>query len=121
MNAKVLILATAILTTATVVTLPTVAKADWSPTSTSGCVREPQDYIAPVTLGQMAYQGMFSSQGIPSAQGFMTAYSEGKITPQSVIQAAVKGCILTNQYKLDQNEGYLNDLNQELRSFTENR
>jgi len=121
MNAKFLILATALLTTATIVTLPTVAKADWSPTSTSGCVREPQDYIAPVTLGQMAYQGMFSAQGIPSAQGFMTAYSEGKITPQSVIQAAVKGCILTNQYKLDQNEGYLNDLNQELRSFTENR
>ena len=121
MKAKFLILATALLTTATVVTLSTPAKADWSPTSSSGCVREPQDYIAPVTLGQMAYQGMFSAQGIPSAQGLMVAYTEGKVTPQSIVQAAIKGCILTNQYKLDQNEGYLNDLNQELKSFTENR
>ena len=117
MKAKFLILATALLATATVVTLPTVVKADWSPTSSSGCVREPQNYIAPVTLGQLAYQGLFSAQGIPSAGGLESAYSTGKVTPQLIVQAAIKGCILTNKYKLDQNEGYINDLDQELKAL----
>ena len=58
----------------------------------------------------MAYQGMFSSQGIPSAGGLATAYISGKATPKMIVQAAVKGCILTNKYQLDQNQGYLNDL-----------
>ncbi len=112
--------ATFCLVIAAIVTGLSPARADWSSTSPSGCIREPEDYIGAVTLGQMAYQGMFASQGIPSAAGLKMAYDMGKVTPQSVVQAAIKACILSNKYQLDQNQGYLNDLNQELRSLAQN-
>ena len=108
-----------LITILSMLVIPIQVKAD-STTSPSGCIREPQDYIGAVTLGQMAYQGMFQSQGIPSAGELIEAYSAGNVTPTSIVQAAIKSCILSNDYQLDQNQGYLNDLNQELRSLSRN-
>jgi hypothetical protein len=117
MKINPLILLTAILS---MVVIPIQVKADSPAPIPAGCIREPQDYIGAVTLGQMAYQGMFQSQGIPSAGGLIEAYSAGNVTSKSIVQAAIKSCILSKDYQLDQNQGYLNDLDQELRSLSRN-
>ncbi len=84
-----------------------------APKPSTQCVRTPE-MIGPVTLVQIAYQGALEKQGIPSAQGLLSAYSQGSITLPQIVNAAVKACILSAKYNFATNEGYLGDMKLEL-------
>lgn len=45
--------------------------------------------VTPFNLVFLAFQGFFSSEGIPSAQGLQEAYRNGTVKPQTLVKAAI--------------------------------
>ena len=45
--------------------------------------------VTPFNLVFLAFQGFFDSEGIPSAGGLDQAYRSGKVTPQTLVRAAI--------------------------------
>jgi hypothetical protein len=46
--------------------------------------------VTPFNLVFLAFQGFFSSEGIPSAQNLGDNYRDGKIGPEALVKAAIK-------------------------------
>ncbi len=99
--------------TATIVFIPMTVKAQLSLTTPS-CVREPEAYIAPGTLASMAYRGAFQKEGIPGYQVLETEYEAGKITAQKIVEAAVKGCFLSNKYGVAGYDNYVSEVKNQI-------
>jgi hypothetical protein len=76
----------------------------------SSCVGEVPAYISPANLAMMAYQGYLEKQGIPGYEVFETQYEFGKITAAQIVEAAVKGCLLSNKYGVATHQNYVQDL-----------
>jgi hypothetical protein len=87
------------------------------PASPVKCIQEPESYIGPVTLVQLAYQGFFEKLGIPSFAGLIEAYNDQRVTPKIIIEAAIASCILSQKLNLPENRGYINDMYQELKAL----
>ncbi len=120
MKLKIWLTTLAFIAATTPVFLSLTAKAQFS-TSNASCIREPEMFIAPGTLVQIAYQGALQQQGIPSAGGFIAAYKSGKVNAQSLVKAAVTGCLLSNKMDLVNNQGYLDSVSQQLQIFNQSR
>lgn len=74
------------------------------------CVGEVPAYISPANLATMAYQGYLEKQGIPGYQVLVTQYGFGKITAAQIVEAAIKGCLLSNKYGVATHKNYVEDL-----------
>jgi hypothetical protein len=62
--------------------------------------------LSPVNLVQLAYQGYFEEQGIPSHAALQTSVASGKIDAETLVRSAIaKGRLAPN--KID-DTGYLN-------------
>jgi hypothetical protein len=46
--------------------------------------------VTPFNLVFLAFQGFFSSEGIPSSQNLGDSYRDGKIEPEALVKAAIK-------------------------------
>ncbi len=95
----------------TVLLSPLANSQSSSEVNPSSCIREPQSYLEPEKLAILAYQGYLEKQGIPGYIAFNTEFATGKITGQTVVQAAVAGCLLTNQAV---HENYIQEVQQQL-------
>ncbi len=71
--------------------------------------------LSPFDLAYLAYQGDLKSQGIPSYGALIDAISSGKVTAQTVVQAAVRVNDLSTQTLTDR--GYLFALQSQLDGF----
>jgi hypothetical protein len=65
-----------------------------------------EQQITPFNLVGGAYQGLFQEQGIPKYGTLISAYIEGKVTPEDIVQAAIRANRL--QATALQDKGYLN-------------
>ncbi|GFE70898.1 hypothetical protein [Chroococcus sp. FPU101] len=99
----------------TTVFIPQLANAQaTSEANPSKCIREPQPYIAPETLASMAYQGYLEKQGIPGYGVFESEFGSGNINAQKVVQAAVAGCLLSDQYGVATHKNYIQEVQEQL-------
>lgn len=80
----------------------------------ASCIAEPQAYIAPETLAMMAYRGYLEKEGISGYQIFTQQFKTGKITGQKIVDAAVKGCLLSNKYGVAVHDNYAQDVQQQV-------
>ncbi len=65
--------------------------------------------IQPIPLVQLAYQGYFQDQGIPSNGAFISAVQSGRVDAKELIESAVeRGRLSTDTLN---NQGYLNIVN----------
>jgi len=71
--------------------------------------------ITPFELVSTARTGQFTNQGIPSYSAFITAYVEGKVTAEDLIQAAIQTKRLPAEIVND--TGYLNNVKSLLQSI----
>jgi hypothetical protein len=113
-----------LLTTITAISLPLLVKAQPNSVSTpsTSCVGEVPAYISPANLAMMAYQGYLEKQGIPGYQVLATEYSFGHITAAQIVEAAIKGCLLSNKYGVPTDNNYVQDLAMQVQIlFQENR
>ena len=101
-------------------TLPVTVNAQ-SPRNNGDCVRTPEAYIPAGTLAMMAYRGALEKEGIPGYQKLQLEFRTGKITAEKIVQAAVMGCILSNEYGLPDHENYVSDVKKELQSLLRTR
>ncbi|XWK86261.1 MAG: hypothetical protein U7127_18815 [Phormidium sp.] len=73
--------------------------------------------ITPFQLTSLAYQGNFTSNGIPSYGALISAYQSGRISAKDIVQIAV------NTNRLPQNvlsdRAYLNAVEAQLRSLSQ--
>jgi hypothetical protein len=98
--------------------IPMTAKAQFSLT-TPGCVREPEAYIPAGTLAMMAYRGAFKQEGIPSYEVLETEFGAGKITAEGIVEAAVKGCFLSNKYGIGEHPNYIKEVKEQMQLLIE--
>lgn len=71
--------------------------------------------IEPVTLVQLAYQGYFADQGIPSHAGLKTAIAAGEVDAETLVRSAInKGRLSANTINDD---GYLNIVRTQLENL----
>lgn len=112
-NKSVSWLSIIIATTITVFPLSANAQVD----SQSNCVMTPQAYISPNTLAMMAFRGAFEEEGIPGYIVFRTQFNSGSITAEKIVDAAVKGCVLSNRYEMGSNSAYIEDVNEQIQLF----
>ena len=84
-----------------------------------GCIREPEAYITPQTLATMAYHGYLEKEGIPGYLTFASEFIQGKITGEKVVEAAVKGCLLSDKYGVASHSDYSEDVEQQIRSLVQ--
>jgi hypothetical protein len=90
---------------------PEAGQAESTPAgNASNCIGEVPSYISPANLAMMAYQGYLEKQGIPGYQVLATQWSFGKITATQIVEAAVKGCLLSNKYGVATHKNYVQDL-----------
>ena len=101
--------------TSTMAFLPMAVKAQSSET-TADCVSEPEDYIAPGSLAMMAYRGAFKEEGIPSYNALANELRQGSITAEDIVQAAIQGCVLSNKYGMAENENYVKEVEQQIKT-----
>jgi len=117
-----LTLITLLLNVSTVLFSQTAVARSTPAANPSDCVGEAQAYIAPANLAMMAYHGYLEKQGIPGYQVFAEQWSFGRITAAQIVEAAVKGCLLSNKYGIATHKNYLDDLTQLVDSLVqENR
>jgi hypothetical protein len=70
------------------------------------------NYLPPVTLVQLAYQGYFTDLGIPSHGGFKSALISKQVTAETLIRSAIaKGSLSENVFK---DKNYLDVLDTQL-------
>ncbi len=105
-----------VLSTLTSLTLmPSIVQAQ----SPSSCVGEVPPYLAPANLAMMAYQGYLEKQGIPGYQVFQEQYRFGKLTANQIVQAAIKGCLLSDKYGVASDPDYVEDLAMQVQILVE--
>lgn len=85
--------------------------------SQASCVQEPQSYISPELLATMAYRESFKKEGIPGYAVLETEFSAGNITAKDIVQAAIKACVLSNNYGVATHENYVEDVKSQLQSM----
>ncbi|ACB50606.1 unknown [Crocosphaera subtropica ATCC 51142] len=85
--------------------------------SQANCVQEPQSYISPELLATMAYRESFKKEGIPGYGVLETEFSAGNITAKDIVQAAIKACVLSNEYGIASHENYVDDVKSQLQSM----
>jgi hypothetical protein len=103
----------------TVLFLPSAEAQSTPAASSSECIGEVPAYIAPANLAMMAYQGYLEKQGIPGYQVFAEQWNFGQIKATQIVEAAVKGCLMSNKYGIATHENYINDLTQLVDSLVE--
>lgn len=113
MKQKLLFYLASFMATATITFLPMTVKAQ-SSMDTPNCVREPEAYIPAGTLAMMAYRGAFKKEGIPSYNVLETEFVARKITAQKIVEAAVKGCFLSNKYGVAGHDNYVNEVKNQI-------
>lgn len=73
--------------------------------------------VEPVTLVQLAYQGYFADQGIPSHAALKTAIASGKVDAETLVRSAIsKGRLSANTINDD---GYLNIVRTQLENLND--
>lgn len=85
----------------------------------TGCVGEPQAYIPPENLVSLAYQGYLEKQGIPGDQQLEANFADGQITGEKIVQAAVAGCLLSDQYGVSNHSNYIKEVETQLQMLIE--
>ncbi|MBD2181178.1 hypothetical protein H6S82_28695 [Planktothrix sp. FACHB-1355] len=86
-----------------------------NPASSSSTPTVPSFELQPFNLVYMAYQGYFEEQGIPSAQGLISAYRTGTVDAEDIVESAVKANRLPSSVMAD--DDYLNAVELQLRSL----
>lgn len=71
--------------------------------------------ITPFNLAYLAYRGNFKTQGIPGYSGLVSAYRDGRVSAQSLVQTAIAANLLSENALND--EGYINAVDAQLRDF----
>lgn len=69
--------------------------------------------LTPFELVNMAYQGYFQEQGIPSYTLFVSAHHTGKLRAETLVEAAIRMNKLSPQVLT--NQGYLNAVEAQIR------
>jgi hypothetical protein len=77
-----------------------------STTRNNPYIQRIEQQITPFNLVGSAYQGSFQEQGIPKYGTLISAYIEGKVTPEDIVRAAIQANRL--QPTALQDKGYLN-------------
>lgn len=73
--------------------------------------------LEPVTLVQLAYQGYFADQGIPSHAALKTAIASGEVDAETLVKSAIaKGRLSANTINDD---GYLNIVRTQLEDLND--
>ncbi|EAZ90910.1 hypothetical protein [Crocosphaera chwakensis] len=85
--------------------------------SNANCIMTPQDFIPPNTLAMMAFRGAFEKEGIPGYIVFKTEFNSGQITGDSIVKAAIEGCVLSNKYGMQGNSAYIADVQTQVQDF----
>jgi hypothetical protein len=75
--------------------------------------------VTPFNLVFLAYQGFFESEGIPKFASLTEGFEDGSITPESLIQVAVKMRRLTPETLSDRS--YIASVRHQLRSLSDDR
>ncbi len=65
----------------------------------------------------MAYQGFLEKQGIPSSAALKTGIESGRVTARQIVEAAIAGCLFSDEYNLSKNDKYIGDVNRQLRGL----
>lgn len=76
-----------------------------------------EDELEPVTLVQLAYQGYFEDQGIPSHAAFKSAIANGDIDAETLVRSAISKGRLSSDSMND--EGYLNIVRTQLENLND--
>ena len=116
MKSKFQLALVAIMATATTALVPLAVRGQ-SSTTTSGCTGNIPDHLPAGTLATMAYQGFLEKQGIPSSAALKTGIESGKVTARQIVEAAIAGCLFSDKYNLSENQGYIGNVNLQLRSL----
>ncbi len=103
----------AMITSLNIAVFPTLAQTD----SQASCIQEPQAYISPELLAMMAYRESFKKENIPGYGVLETEFSAGNITGKDIVQAAIKACVLSDQYGVATHENYVQDVSDQLQSM----
>lgn len=85
----------------------------------AGCVGEPQSYIPPESLVSMAYQGYLEKQGIPGYEQLELSFQDNKVTGEKIVQAAVAGCLLSDEYGVSSHSNYIKEVQAQLQLLIE--
>lgn len=72
----------------------------------------------PFQLISLAQDGYLKNQGIPKGSTFINEYQEGRITPNDLVQAAIRDNRLTENTLHDR--AYLNSVTQQMRDQLDN-
>jgi hypothetical protein len=72
--------------------------------------------VTPFNLVFLAYQGFFESEGIPKFAGLASGFEDGSVTPESLIQVAVKMERLTPDALTDRT--YISAVRHQLRALS---
>jgi hypothetical protein len=72
--------------------------------------------VTPFNLVFLAYQGFFESEGIPKFNGLIDGYEEGSVTPENLIEVAIKMRRLTPETL--NNRTYISSVNHQLRALS---
>lgn len=75
------------------------------------------DNVEPVTLVQLAYQGYFEDQGIPSHAAFKNAIATGDVDAETLVRSAINKGRLTADALQD--EGYMNTVRTQLENLND--
>jgi hypothetical protein len=73
-------------------------------------------YIKPFNLVNLAYQGGFKEQGVPSGGSFIFEAKRGNITPEYLVKAAINAHRLPTQYL--NNKDYISAVSSQLGMLT---
>lgn len=71
--------------------------------------------ITPFNLAYLAYRGELRNQGIPGYSGLVSAYQDGRVSAESLVQTAITTNLLSENALND--EGYINAVDAQLRDF----
>ncbi|PSF38157.1 hypothetical protein C7H19_06710 [Aphanothece hegewaldii CCALA 016] len=76
-----------------------------------------EEDIEPVTLVQLAYQGYFADQGIPSHAALKTAIATGDVDAETLVRSAINKGRLSSDTLND--DGYLNIVRTQLENLND--
>ncbi len=116
MKSKFQLALVAIMVTATTALVPLAVRGQ-SSTTTSGCTGNIPNYLPAGRLATLAYQGFLEKQGIPSSAALKTGIESGRVTARQIVEAAIAGCLFSDEYNLSKNDKYIGDVNRQLRGL----
>ena len=69
--------------------------------------------------GWIAGKDELTLKGIPGYDVLETEFEAGKITAEKIVQAAVTGCVLSNQYGVAEHDNYVNEVKNQIQLMIE--